>query len=177
MEWASIFWRVCLGLVLFALGVLFLYLCAVLNSIRRNLRSVERLTYEEVGPLLKNIDQTVKTVNSELPELLKNVNDITASIQLISESEIQPMTHDIRKMTKTMNQNVGKIDELINVLTEFSQTTVKRAGYYRDRLAIPITDIISVWSGIKAAWEVFSQSRKPNRSDSEEGATHREQNE
>jgi uncharacterized protein YoxC len=146
--------------MLFSLGFLFLYLCAVLNSIRRNLRSIEKLTYQEVGVLLRDVDQTVKTVNEQLPELLKNVNEITASVQRISESEIQPMTHHIQEITEVASQNVAKIDELIDVLTEFSETTVKRASYYRDQLAIPVADIISAWSGVKAGWEVLSQHRK-----------------
>ena len=166
MEWASIVWRVALGLMLFALGVLFLYLCAVLNSLRRNLRSIEKLTYEEVGVLLKDVDQTVKTVNNQLPELLGSINEITASVQEITSAELQPMTHNIQEITEAASQSVAKMDELITDLTKFSQTTVKRAEYYRDQLSIPVTDIISAWSGIKAGWEVFSQHRKRGKSDS-----------
>ncbi|MCZ6679136.1 MAG: DUF948 domain-containing protein [Candidatus Poribacteria bacterium] len=154
--------------MLFALSLLFVYLCAVLKSIRKNLRSIERLTYQEVGNLLQDVDQTVKTLNGELPQLLKNINEITASVHEISVSEIQPMTHSIQEMTETVNQNVAKMDELIDSITDFSQTTVKRAEFYRDQLSIPITDVISLWSGIKAGWEVFRQPRKSSTSDSED---------
>jgi uncharacterized protein YoxC len=166
MEWASILWRVCFGLMLLALSGLFLYVCAVLNSIRKNLKSVENLTYQEVGPLLKDIDQTVKTLNTDLPQLLKNVSGITASIQQISESEIQPMTHSIKEMTEIVNQNVTRIDQVVNSITAFSQKTVERASYYRDELSIPLIDIISVWSGVKAGWETF---RQPHKQKSEGG--------
>ena len=160
MEWASILWRVGLALLFLSLSLLFIYLCTLLSSVRRNLKAIEKLTHQEVGDLLRDVDQTVKTVNAQLPELLQNVNDITASVQKISESEIQPMTHHVAEITEIASQNAAKIDELIDVLTEFSETTVKRATYYRDQMAIPITDIISVWSGIKAGWEVLSQRRK-----------------
>ena len=171
----SLLWIIPLGLVLLALAGFFVSLAF---RIGRALKSVESLVDkevstllrdvdqtvknkdQEVGVLLKDIDQTVKELNNELPQLLENINGITASIQQISESEIQPMTHNIQEMTETVNQNFAKIEELINLLTDFSQQTVTRAGYYRDQLAIPITDIISLWSGIKAGWEVFSQSRK-----------------
>src|SRR3990172_4485347 len=104
MEWASIVWQVGLGLMLFALSILFLYLCAVLNSIRKNLSSIERLTSQEVGTLLKDIDQMVKVLNSELPQLLKNINEIAVSLDEISKSELQPITHNIQEVTGVVNQ-------------------------------------------------------------------------
>jgi methyl-accepting chemotaxis protein len=165
MEWASIVWQVGLGLMLFALSILFLYLCAVLNSIRKNLSSIERLTSQEVGTLLKDIDQMVKVLNSELPQLLKNINEIAVSLDEISKSELQPITHNIQEVTGVVNQNISKIDELVDVAADFSHQTIKRAELYRDQLSIPITDIISLWSGIKAGWEAFRRSRKQEVSD------------
>ncbi len=165
MEWASIVWQVGLGLMLFALSILFLYLCAVLNSIRKNLSSIERLTSQEVGTLLKDIDQMVKVLNSELPQLLKNINEIAVSLDEISKSELRPITHNIQEVTGVVNQNISKIDELVDVAADFSHQTIKRAELYRDQLSIPITDIISLWSGIKAGWEVFRCSRKQEVSD------------
>jgi methyl-accepting chemotaxis protein len=170
MEWASILWRVGLGVMLFSLGILFLYLCVVLNSIRKNLRSLELLTHQDVSPLLKDVDQTVKTLNDELPQLLQSVHDITVSLHQISASEIHPMTHNIQEMTETVNRNVAKIDELIELLTHFSQQTVKRAEHYRDELSIPITDIISAWSGIRAGLEVFRNTQKRKNTESENGS-------
>ena len=172
MNWVPLLWIIPLGLSLLALTVLVGYICGVLGGVRNSihsidntLKSVKDLVDKEVGTLLQDIDQTVKEVNDALPQLLENINGITASIQQISESEIQPTTHSIQEMTETINQNVAKIDELINLLTDFSQQTVKRAGYYRDQLSVPVTDIISLWSGIKAGWEVFSQSRKQDTSE------------
>jgi uncharacterized protein YoxC len=186
----SLLWQIPLALALLALAWLFVSLA---YSIGRALKSIENLVdkevsnllkstenlvgvHKEVSTLLESLDQTVTELNRELPQLLENVNGITASIQQISESEIQPTTHSIQEMTETINRNVAKIDELINVLTDFSQTTVKRAKYYRDQLSVPVTDIISGWSGIKAGWEVFHQFRKSRTSDSED-TTQQEQSE
>ena len=176
MEWsviASVFWKVCFGILLISLSALVGYICAALGSIRNSLdsirntlKSTEGLIDKEVTTLLRDVDETVKEVNKGLPELLENINGITASVQEISEAEIQPTVHSIQEMTETVNQNVAKLDGLVEEVADFSQKTVKRAGYYRDQLSIPITDVISVWSGLKAGWEVFSRSRKPKKSES-----------
>ena len=47
---------------------------------------------------------------------------------------------------------VNLIDVGANI-GEFSKNTVGRANYYRDQLAIPLTDLLSLWSGIKAGFE------------------------
>jgi methyl-accepting chemotaxis protein len=166
MEWASIVWKLSLAVFLIVLSGAVVYLVvrlgSVLGDIGATFKSVEAIVDKEMNSLLKDVDQTVKELNSELPELLKNISAITASIQQISESEVQPITHNIHEMTDVVGQSVAKLDELVNLLGDFSQNTVKHAEYYRDQLAVPITDIISLWSGIKTGWEVFSQSRKPD---------------
>ncbi len=166
MEWASIVWKLSLAVFLIVLSGAVVYLVVRLGSVLGDLgatfKSVEAIVDKEMNSLLKDVDQTVKELNSELPELLKNISAITASIQQISESEVQPITHNIHEMTDVVGQSVAKLDELVNLLGDFSQNTVKHAEYYRDQLAVPITDIISLWSGIKTGWEVFSQSRKPD---------------
>ena len=48
-----------------------------------------------------------------------------------------------------MNQNIAKIDELVNSVADFSQTTIKHVEYYRDQLSVPVTDVISAWSALK----------------------------
>jgi len=166
MEWLSILWKVCLAVMLLLLsGVLGYLWFALLPSLRKTLKSVEGLIDKEVSPLLKDIDQTSKILNTELPQLLKNINEIAVSLDEISKSELQPITHNIQEVTGVVNQNISKIDELVDVAADFSHQTIKRAELYRDQLSIPITDIISLWSGIKAGWEAFRRSRKQEVSD------------
>lgn len=164
MEWAPIVWKLSFAVFLIVLSGAVVYLAVrlgnVLESMGATIKSVEVVVDKEVNNLLKDVDQTVKELNNELPQLLKNINAITASIHQISESEVQPIAHNIHEVTEAVSQGVGKLDELANMLGDFSQDTVKRAEYYRDQLAVPITDIISLWSGIKTGWEVFSQSRR-----------------
>lgn len=165
MDWISLIWVIPLGLFLLALTVMVGYACGVLGSIRNSLnsarntlQSIEGLVDKDVRILLEDVDGAVKEINKSLPELLENVTELTASLQQISKSEIEPTAHNIQQMTDTINRSVAKIDELIGVLTGFSQETVERAEYYRDQLSVPLTDIISLWSGIKAGLEVFSKS-------------------
>ena len=185
----SLYWQIPLGLLLLVLAIFFLWLASRIGT---TLKSVENLLdksvpsllkatedlvgiHKDVSTLLKSVDGTVTELNQELPQLLENINGITASMQQISEAEIQPTTHNIQQITETVNQNIAKVDELIDTVRDFSQTTIEHAEYYRDQLSVPVTDIISAWSAIKASWKVFSQSRKSHTSDSED-TTQKEQN-
>lgn len=176
MDWslvASVLWKICLGVLLLALSALVGYVCATLGSIRNSLDSIrntlkssENLIDQEVTTLLRDVDQTVKEVNQQLPQILENVNGLTASLQEISEAEIQPTVHNVQHITETIDRNLTKLDELVHAAVDFSQQTVRRAGYYRDQLSVPITDIISAWEGFKRGFEAFSRFNRAGKSDS-----------
>ena len=182
LNFASLYWQIPLGLLLLVLAIFFLWLA---SRIGKTLKSVENLldrsipsllkatehlvgVHRDISTLLTSLDGTVTELNQRLPQLLENINGITASIQQISESEIRSTTHNIQEITETMNQNIAKIDELVNSVADFSQTTIKHVEYYRDQLSVPVTDVISAWSALKRSWDVFSQSRKSSTSDSED---------
>ena len=189
LNMASLYWQIPLGLLLLVLALFFIWLA---SQIGKTLKSVENLldqsipsllkateqlvgVHRDISTLLTSIDGTVTELNQRLPQLLENINGITASIEQISQSEVRSTTQNIQEITETINQNIAKIDELVDSVTDFSQTTIKHAEYYRDQLSVPVTDIISAWSALKRSWDVFSQSRKSSRSDSED-TPHREQN-
>ena len=178
----SLYWQIPLGLLLLVLAVFFIWLA---SRIGQTLKSVENLldksvpsllkateqlvgVHRDISTLLTSIDGTVTELNQRLPQLLENINGITASIQQISESEIRSTTHNIQEITETMNQNIAKIDELVNTITDFSQTTIKQVEHYRDQLSVPVTDVISAWSALKRSWDVFNRSRKSSTSDENE---------
>ena len=178
----SLYWQIPLGLLLLVLAGFFIWLA---SRIGKTLKSVENLldksvpsllkateqlvgVHSDVSTLLTSLDGTVTELNQKLPELLENVNGITASIQQISECEIRPTTHNIQEITDSVNQNIARIDELVNTVTDFSQTTVKHVEYYRDQLSVPVSDFVSAWSAVKVGWERFNQSRKSSKSDSED---------
>lgn len=178
----SLYWQIPLGILLLVLAGFFIWLA---SRIGKTLKSVENLldksvpsllkateqlvgVHSDVSTLLTSLDGTVTELNQKLPELLENVNGITASIQQISESEIRPTTHNIQEITDSVNQNIARIDELVNTVTDFSQTTVKHVEYYRDQLSVPVSDFVSAWSAVKVGWERFNQSRKSSKSASED---------
>jgi uncharacterized protein YoxC len=186
----SLYWQIPLGLLLLVLAIFFIWLAFRIGktlklvenlldkSVPNLLKATEHLVgiHSDLSNLLTSVDGTVTELNQKLPQLLENITSITASIEQISESEIQPTTHNIQQITETVNQNIAKIDELVNTVRDFSQTTIKHAEYYRDQLSSPVTDAISAWSALKASWEVFGQSRRSQASNSED-TTQKEQNE
>ena len=186
----SLYWQIPLGVLLLVLAIFFIWLAFRIGktlklvenlldkSVPNLLKATEHLVgiHSDLSNLLTSVDGTVTELNQKLPQLLENITGITASIEQISESEIQPTTHNIQEITETVNQSIAKIDELVNTVRDFSQTTIKHAEYYRDQLSSPVTDAISAWSALKASWEVFGQSRRSQASNSED-TTQKEQNE
>ncbi len=161
----TIFWQCSLGIALLALTALFIYLCATLSSVRKSLNSIqntlnstENLVNQEVGILITDVTQTVKEINKELPELLQNLNGVTASIQQISENEIQPTLHNFQEMTDKLNQSIHELELLVNSVSTFSGQTIEQAEYFRNQIAVSLADVISMWHGLKAGWGRFYKS-------------------
>ena len=171
MDWslvASLFWKFSLGILLIALTALVGYMCAAigslrnsLNSIRNTLNSTENIINQEIGELITDVDKTVKEVNKELPELLQNLNGLTASLQGISESEIQPTVHNIQEMSGALNQSIQELDEVVQKVSNFSGQTLEQATFFRNQLAVSLADIVSLWQGVKAGWDNFTQPPEP----------------
>ena len=175
MDWTtivSIFWKCSLGAALIAITVLFCYLCAAiaslrnsLNSIQNTLNSTENLVNQEVGILINNVSQTVKSINKELPELLQNLNGVTSSIQQISEDEVQPTLHNIQEVTQTLNQSIKELESLIQKVSTFSGQTIEQAEYFRNQVAVSLADIVGTWQGLKAGWNKLYRSYSSNGKD------------
>lgn len=175
----TIFLQSTLGIALLALTALFIYVCATLGSVRKSLNSIqntlnstENLVNQEVGILISDVTQTVKEINKELPQLLQNLNGVTASIQHISENEIQPTLHNVQEMTEQLNQGVQKLELLVNSVSTFSGQTIEQAEYFRNQIAVSLADVISMWHGVKAGWEKFyrpsgSNTQEPDDVESE----------
>ena len=143
-------WQIPLAIALLGLAWFFVSLAFQLG---KTLKSIESVVDGQVVPLLRELNQTTTDLNRDLPQLIGNLNQLMQTLQEVSTSEVQPTLHSVQEMTELMNQNVSKIDLLVNEIGEFSKNTVGRANYYRDQLAIPLTDLLSLWSGIKAGFE------------------------
>ncbi len=65
--------------------------------------------HKEIDVLFQNIEQALKRLNRELPQLLENMDGIAASRQQI-HLKLKPMNHKPKK-EQIMNQNTSKIDD------------------------------------------------------------------
>ncbi len=192
----SIIWKCSLSMALLALTALFIYLCAALSSIRKSLNSIqntlnstENLVNQEVGILINDVTQTVKEINKELPQLLQNINGITASLQQISENEIQTTLHNVQELTEALNHSIHEFESVVHKVSSFSGQTIEQAEYFRNQVAVSLADIIGLWHGVKAGWEklynkssnsggvTVSNTEQPeqNTSDDTEEDTHSEE--
>ena len=165
----SIFWQCSLGIALLALTALFIYLCATLGSLRNSLNSIqntlnstENLVNQELGILISDVSHTVKEINKELPQLLQNINGVTASLQKISEDEIQPTLHNVQEMTEKLSQSVQELESLVQMVANFSGQTIEQAEYFRNHVAVSLADIIGMWHGLKAGWDRLYKSSNSN---------------
>jgi hypothetical protein len=117
------FWKICFGVMLLSLSGFVGYVYAEIGSIRDILKSMIGVVYvlsrnlmpglanKEVVIRLQNINQTLKTINSELPQLLENMRRIAATIKQISESRMMQLMAPHRQgVVEPVNPNTVKMD-------------------------------------------------------------------
>ena len=147
---AELLWQVPLAISLLSLAW---FLLSLAFRLGKTLKSVEAVLDGEVLTLLKQLNQTIGSLDRDLPELLESLNGLMVTLEKISAQEIQPTLHSLQEITELVNQRVSEIDLFIMEVNKFSTETVTRAEYYRDQLSVPITDILSLWSGVRAGIE------------------------
>ena len=147
---AELLWQVPLAISLLSLAW---FLLSLAFRLGKTLKSVEAVLDGEVLTLLKQLNQTIGSLDQDLPELLESLNGLMVTLEKISAQEIQPTLHSLQEITELVNQRVSEIDLFIMEVNKFSKETVTRAEYYRDQLSVPITDILSLWSGVRAGIE------------------------
>ena len=146
----ELLWQVPLAVSLLSLSW---FLLSLSFRLGRTLKSVEAVLDGEILTLLKQINQTIGSLDQDLPELLESLNGLMVTLEKISAQEIQPTLHSLQEITELVNQRVSEIDLFIMEVNKFSKKTVTRAEYYRDQLSVPITDVLSLWSGVRAGIE------------------------
>ena len=146
----ELLWQVPLAVSLLSLSW---FLLSLSFRLGRTLKSVEAVLDGEILTLLKQLNQTIGSLDQDLPELLESLNGLMVTLEKISAQEIQPTLHSLQEITELVNQRVSEIDLFIMEVNKFSKKTVTRAEYYRDQLSVPITDVLSLWSGVRAGIE------------------------
>lgn len=172
MDWnlyITIFWQCSLGIALIALTILVIYLCRALSSIKNSLSSIqntlnstEKLVDNEIGVLITDASQTLKVINNDLPQLLQNLNAVTASIQQISENEVQPTIHNIQELTLALSKSIQELESLVQKVSTFSGDTIHQAEYFRNQVAESLADIVGLWHGLRAGWDRIYRSTQSN---------------
>jgi methyl-accepting chemotaxis protein len=133
-------------------------------------KSFQELSETEIKPMMNNIQNITGQLNEEIAKIgttlenvngiTGNVNGITASIQELSETEIKGIAVNIEEITGKVNEDLAKIDEVVTTTTDFTQDTIEKVAFYRDKLFVPIVDIISFWHAVKTGLANITQSRQ-----------------
>ena len=124
---AELLWQVPLAISLLSLAW---FLLSLAFRLGKTLKSVEAVLDGEVLTLLKQLNQTIGSLDRDLPELLESLNGLMVTLEKISAQEIQPTLHSLQEITELVNQRVSEIDLFIMEVNKFSKETVTRAEYY-----------------------------------------------
>ncbi|MBM3238466.1 hypothetical protein FJZ31_19405 [Candidatus Poribacteria bacterium] len=141
----------------------------VIKNLEGVTKSMQELSETEITPMMNNIQKLIGQLNEEIPKIgttienvngiTENVNGITASVQQLSETEIKGIAGNIQEITSKVNEDLAKVDEVVATTTDFTKNTIEKAGFYRDKLFVPIIDIISFWNAVKAGWANIAQKK------------------
>jgi ABC-type transporter Mla subunit MlaD len=133
-------------------------------------KSFQELSETEIKQMMNNIQNLTGQLNEEIPKIgttIENVNGITgnvdgitASIQELSETEVKGIAGNIEEITSKINEDIAKVDEVVTTTTDFTKNTIEKAEFYRDKLFVPIVDILSFWNAIKTGLSSISQRKK-----------------
>jgi ABC-type transporter Mla subunit MlaD len=150
-------------------GEVFPKLEGVIENLEGVTKSIQDLSETEIKPMMNNIQNLIGQLNEEIPKIgttieningiTENVNGITASIQQLSETEIKGIAGNIQEITSKVNEDLAKVDEVVTTTTDFTKNTIEKAGFYRDKLFVPIIDILSFWNAVKAGLANIAQKK------------------
>ncbi|MBC8234199.1 hypothetical protein H8E77_32020 [bacterium] len=148
------------------------------NSITGNVNgitaSIQQLSETEIKGIAGNIQEiTGRISEEEIPKLgatfenvsgiTGNVNGITSSIQQLSETEIKGIVGNIQEITGKINEDLAKVDEVVTTTTDFTKNTIEKVEFYRDKLFVPIIDILSFWNAVKTGLASISQKKNDDK--------------
>jgi ABC-type transporter Mla subunit MlaD len=136
-------------------------------------KSFQELSETEIKSMMNNIQNLTGQLNEEIPKIgttIENVNGITgnvdgitASIQQLSETEIKGIAGNIQEITGKVNEDLAKVDEVVTTTTDFTKNTIEKVEFYRDKLFVPIIDILSFWNAVKTGLASISQKKNDKR--------------
>ena len=114
----ELLWQVPLAVSLLSLSW---FLLSLSFRLGRTLKSLEAVLDGEILTLLKQLNQTIGSLDQDLPELLESLNGLMVTLEKISAQEIQPTLHSLQEITELINQRVSEIDLFIMEVNKFSK--------------------------------------------------------
>ena len=61
-------------------------------------------------------------------------------------------------MSGALNQSIQQLEGLVQKVSGFSGQTIEQATFFRNQIAVSLADIVSLWQGIKAGWDSFTNT-------------------
>lgn len=138
-----------------------------IDNLNAVLQSVQELSESELKPTVHNVQGITGQLNEGLGATIENLNNITASIQQLSETEIKEIASNIQNVTATFSEDAEKIDTVVTTAQEFTTKTIDMAAFYREKLFVPIIDILSFWNAMKTVLATITHIRTQNEVEEE----------
>lgn len=114
---------------------------------------------DEVNDVVGEVNETIgkfdKEVIPAINEAIDNFNSTTTMLQEMAQTEIKPIADDIQEITDKLSSEVSKIDQVVDTTVDFVQSTVRKAEFCREQLIVPVIEIASFWTGMKAGFSTF----------------------
>lgn len=157
---------VAISALIFIIGLIIYVIFFFLPKLRDTIFSIQKVIDGDVKRTISDLDETIVKMNEEMiPKVNDSVDNLNSTAVLLQETiqtEVKPITQNMQKTTANMQEvtailssNVAKLDQVVDLAVEFSQTTIKRAEFCREQLIVPAIEIASFWSGIKVGFSSF----------------------
>lgn len=142
------------------IGLVVYVILVFLPKLKEIFSTVQEVVDGDVKTAVSDLDETIVKMNEEVipkvNESVDNLNSTTALLQETIQTEIKPITENMQKttaniqeVTAILSSNVAKLDGVVDMAVDFSQTTIEKAEFCREQLIIPVVEIASFWSGVK----------------------------
>ena len=118
-----------------------------LNTIVHDAKVQESLL--EVNTLAHKLDRTLSELNSQLPDILGNVNDATANLDTLSTELRQARIQEIIAQASTALESVNKLTQTLNS-TQGTAGKLVNSTDLHDQLSQTISNVDSLVNDIKA---------------------------
>lgn len=131
-------------------AVVLYFLLSFMPRMQRTINFAEN----EAKDAMDNLAKTAVEINAELRkvgEAMDNLNDLVKSLKELNGDHIKPLLDSVNQIATSVNRSVSKVEDVVDETNRFAKKSLHLAAFYRDKLFVPVIEVVSLWSGIKAA--------------------------